>query len=39
MGFYQNIVLPRLVHHSMTNSELLPFMLGRNAPDTAPAAN
>jgi ubiquinone/menaquinone biosynthesis C-methylase UbiE len=25
MGIYQDIVLPRLVHHSMTNSELLPY--------------
>jgi ubiquinone/menaquinone biosynthesis C-methylase UbiE len=25
MGFYQDIVLPRLVHHSMTSSELLPY--------------
>lgn len=25
MGFYQDIILPRLVHRSMTNSELLPY--------------
>ena len=25
MGIYQNVVLPRLVHHSMTNRELLPY--------------
>lgn len=25
MGFYQNVVLPRLVHRSMTNGELLPY--------------
>ncbi|GLS39968.1 methyltransferase [Mesorhizobium tianshanense] len=27
MGFYRNVVLPRLVHHSMTNRELLPYRL------------
>lgn len=25
MGFYQDVVLPRLVHHSMANRELLPY--------------
>ncbi|TIL83460.1 MAG: class I SAM-dependent methyltransferase [Mesorhizobium sp.] len=25
MGFYQNVLLPRLVHRSMTNRELLPY--------------